>query len=384
MNFYIADVSSIFIPEALDVRRNVRKSVRRGNPADLKRYDYRGIFYDVFNFKDKIILAGPPLYNLAKELRSAEFLIDGVPALQEPVLEDIRRTQRSHLWTQRPAKILELHSDIVRSAVRVNGADTDTFKGRRVLMTLSKNNDLHWISDWARYYVKEHEVDAVLIYDNASDRYRLRDILAELRQVDGLAAAVVVHWPYFYGPQTRGIGPFGNFCQATMLEHARRRFLSEAAGVINADIDELAVTQDGRSVFEHVGDSALGGILFAGRWIEATELPADRTPRHSDYDLFNPDTDACATKWALIPSRIEEKCAWRTHWIQDLQLPTSPAVQFRHLKGINTNWQFDRSRVVKYDPARHVRDEPLRAALDRAFGERDERLPQELAMSDAV
>ncbi len=368
MNFRIATVSSVSIPDALNVRRNVRKSVRKGNPSDLARYDYKTLFYDVYNYGDRVVLAGPPLYNLAAHLRAAQFTLDGCDASMLASFADIRRTQRSFILWPQPARWMELTSAIARVTVRIQDADLTTFQNRRVLMTLSKNNELAWIEDWIRFYVTEHDVDAVLIYDNASDQYGLEDILERVRRVKSLKSAIVVNWPYLYGPQSRGIGPFGNFCQATMFEHARRRFLANAAGVINCDVDELVITADGRPIFDHVEESAHGGIRFAGRWVEAIASEDGAERRHRQYDLYDQEAELCATKWAIIPALIDEQCAWRTHWIQDLDLPISPNVLFRHLKGINTNWQYDRNKVVPLRSGRHARDWALRMALERVYG----------------
>ena len=41
----------------------------------------------------------------------------------------------------------------------------------------------------------------MLIYDNGSLSYTPADLLDRLRRVPGLAAVVIVPWPYKFGPQ---------------------------------------------------------------------------------------------------------------------------------------------------------------------------------------
>ena len=52
------------------------------------------------------------------------------------------------------------------------------FAGRNCLMTLSRDNALDWIRDWAAFHVREHGADAVLFFDNGSTDYRPEEILA--------------------------------------------------------------------------------------------------------------------------------------------------------------------------------------------------------------
>lgn len=63
-------------------------------------------------------------------------------------------------------------------------------------------------------------------------------------------------------------GPWDSaYCETGVLEDARRRFLTGAAGVWITTSTKLAVTDDRRSVCDHVADSPIGGIAYAGRWI---------------------------------------------------------------------------------------------------------------------
>ena len=149
----------------------------------------------------------------------------------------------------------------------VQPSDAKVFAGRKVLCTISKDNRLEWIADWAEFHVKAHGADAVLFYDNASTRYTTTDLLALFRSIPGLDAAVVVPWTYKFGPPgNRSKDWDSHHGQYVMLEHARRRFLVDAAAMVNLDVDELVVTDDGVSLFEHLARSAEGALIYPGRW----------------------------------------------------------------------------------------------------------------------
>ncbi len=145
-----------------------------------------------------------------------------------------------------------LQSQMGDMRVPVIEADQKTFAGKRVLLTLSKNNRLEWICDWIRFHQDHHGANAVLLYDNNSTLYSLDELASAIANLPGIEATKVIHWPYKYGPQGHGGGFWdSDFCQSGALEDARWRYLQRARSVLNVDIDELVLPRS-QSVFERV------------------------------------------------------------------------------------------------------------------------------------
>ena len=55
---------------------------------------------------------------------------------------------------------------------------SEIFRGRRVVLAMSRDNELQWIKDWVLFVVRNHGADAVLLYDNASTKYGAEQLSA--------------------------------------------------------------------------------------------------------------------------------------------------------------------------------------------------------------
>ncbi|HUF55507.1 MAG TPA: tetratricopeptide repeat protein [Thermohalobaculum sp.] len=269
--------------------------------------------------------------------------------------------------------------------------------GRRVIMTLSRDNHPDWIGDWIHYHRVHHGCDAVLLYDNASSRWPLG---ALRRHLDALAReipVVLIDWPFSYGVPDYRLRLSHNvvdsvYSQSGMLEHARRRFLASARSVLNADVDELILARRGPGVFEAAETAPNGLVVFEGRWVEnrPVEAQADpvRLPRHADFGYIErSDFTGCNSKWAVVPGRVPEEALWFIHLVYGMAgAASSLDIEMRHFKAINSNWNVDavrsdrtRSAPTEKPPDRLVLDTELRAALEQAFAGRPERRPDEAA-----
>lgn len=332
---------------------------------------------------ERIVLLAPALLNLAAPLRDTEFSTAGV---RRPAR--IRQMDRhAQVWIDVPRGTTTIRGAGPLGEFEVEVADdgADLFRGRRVIFTMSKNNPIEWILDWVRFNRDVHGADAVLIYDNASDRYDSDTLSAALQTVDGIAASAVVEWPFKYGPQGLDSWRFwdSDFCQLGAWEHARWRFLRDACSVMNSDIDELVLSRDGRSVFAAAERSAFGLVRYFGRWVIGAqgytrEVSAASLLRHRDFDLLMPpdyrrsrlvlrrDMNRCFSKWTIVPRRCPENAQWGVHklhgwWPTHL---SDPNFSFRHFREIANNWKYRRDDRPSYDPAIHRRD----GALVEAFG----------------
>ena len=285
--------------------------------------------------------------------------------------------------TSRNTRIrIAIDGPIGRCAIAVQPDMAPLFAGRRVITTLSKDNDLRWIADWVRFYVRVHGADGVLVYDNASTAYTLAELQATLDEASGGAfPALAVDWPFPYGPQGGLAGAVNgveadwdsDFCQTGSLQHARHRFLRHARSVLNVDIDELVLGTTGESVFAATEQARGGFIKFPGLWI-GTHAPAGverATCRHADFvcrDL--PDELACPPKWCLVPGKADRLTdSWSVHNLFGAKAnrTLSATFAYRHMRGITNSWKEDRWAADGADPALLPRDHALEAAF-RAAG----------------
>ena len=303
-----------------------------------QQFDAETLFYDAFFAPTgtHVVTVGPPPLNLRP-------LIDRMRVVALPSgvscgfrVEEMDRTARLWIAVPRGTDRLSVSSELGEFAIAPRRNLCGRFAGRRVLFTLSKNNRLEWIVDWIRYHRDIHGADAVLIYDNASTEYAPATLAGALAAVPGIEAACVVAWPFKYGPQGLDARRFwdSDFCQSGALEHARWCFLAAARSAMNADIDELVVSRDGRSVFEAAERAPFGVVRYRGAWvpgIEATtRTPTDRLPlRHRDFEhVLEPRRvwrwgvvpayeDRCPPKWVVVPRRCPDHAQWSVHSVKN-------------------------------------------------------------------
>jgi hypothetical protein len=365
MEVFIINPSPMVAPEeSLLERMPPRPPESRQAGYDLA-FDRKTLFYDVFRVGSRVMLIGPPLRNLQSAVKSA--FNDKCVAAQ---VLDLDRAGRSLFECDSRAQSITLDFPDF-SVCAVIGADgAELFEDRRAIVTMSKNNCLRWIEDWLTYHVKIHSVDAILLYDNNSDEYcldALRDTLAKVR---GIKVALIVVWNYLRGPSGWPSNIWdSDYCQYGGLEHARWRFLRRARSVLNCDIDELVVSADDRTVFEHAETHEAGLVGFHGRCIENVRLNVEAARhqelRHSMFGYYLADYPRSATKWCTIPTAIADDRQWLVHEISGLPFPRDNALLFRHFKGITTHWKVEKPEC-DYDSSIHRMDFELLEVVRRA------------------
>lgn len=342
------------------------------------RFDWLTLFYDVYRVGEHAVLQGPPLHNFAAYLKEDAALRGKFGLFGSARI--IERRKGSEIWLKSKAEKFRLESRLGTFEIAVQPNLGDEFAGKRVVHTLSKDNDIRWIADWIRFYVRVHGADAALLYDNASTRYDVHELRTRLREAHPGIAIRVVSWPFIYGPQAgpahtvNGVVPDwdSDFCQTGSLQHARHRFLSSARSVLNADIDELVMSSQGRSIFEVTERARDRFVKFEGVWI-STASPSPVRPAESSHgDFFyrdKHDAERCTAKWCLVPGAMDRKTH---HWsIHNVFGSRANAVVFdeflfRHFKGVSNNWKDQRSCAVAFDPDRFEKDEALAQALSGA------------------
>ncbi len=371
--FLVEDVSRLDIPDECPVRRGHPREFPDEVMPPLRNYDYTGLFYDVFLDGRDVHFIGPPMSGFETLLRGAEVRSDRNAAPKTIAIRKMKRCFVGTVRGLRGAERLSLRLGPFERELAVTRSRRKAFRGSKALVAISKNNRLEWIRDWALFHAKMHGVNAVVLYDNASTEYDCDSVLRELKSVPGIDAAVVVRWTMPFGPQRvkselgPGLGAFGNYAQAAMFEHAKRRFLPDAAFTLNVDIDEFVVTDDGRSVFDHVRAERLGGIIIEGQWIETIGLPEKRPPRCFDFRHVDTGSNACSPKWCIENKKIDMSHQWRNHWIQDLELPTAKGVRHRHMRGLGRNVWRREKLVLEPRDGTHVVDAAWDAAVRSVF-----------------
>jgi hypothetical protein len=374
----------ILLPQFTRLRREPTRPFDLRDEKFEAQFDATTLFFDAFRCEanDRIVLLGPPLFNLAPAF--ARMQIIALPSRTHCLFELRHLDRHMQMWLEAPRGTdrLRFSGTLGEFEVAIAQPEPSRFRGRRVIFTLSKDNEIEWIRDWIRFNRDVHGADAVLIYDNDSGRYTKSELLDAVSSVAGIAEATIVQWPFRYGPQgtlARGLWD-SDFCQLGAWEHARRRFLSQARSVMNSDIDELVLCENPGSIFERAERSRFGIARYSGRWVVATGTPSAETlPRHRAFEItlrpqmergrffFKRDRTLCFPKWTLVPQRCPDRTQWKVHTIGGW-LPArlrTPGVSFRHFREIGGNWKYDRKVREDLDPARHIRDEALVGAFNR-------------------
>lgn len=347
-------------------------------------YDFETLFYDVYRCGEYTVLQGPPLFNFQDHLAATEFHAD----FTRRGGAFIDRSSGVEFWLKGDRHDITIDGRLGRVTARVQPDLNHVFRKKRVLFTLSKDNDMQWIKDWVQFHVRIHGAEAVLLYDNASTSYGAQELEAELQRAFPGIIVCVVNWNFKFGPRVwRRREASGNevrisskFCQAGALQHARFRFLQKARSVLNCDIDELVLpSRAGGSVFRAAETSLLGAVHFRGRWIgDAGDGRGQEIPRHGDFARYDvADKVGCPQKWAVVPWRCTRAMTWSAHRVKGLEnyFTRSSRFAYGHFSEITTNWKYNRTaRKAPSDKSRYQLDDALLRAM-RTAGLRGALLP---------
>lgn len=366
--------TTAFLPEDGALRRLPRAPHKQRPATFHERFEDRALVYDCFWHADgaRILLVGPPPMNLRPHYRGASYTAlpsnTKLVARYHPSLSTMI-TELVDVPAETTAVRFEFSGSTFDLPVGANL--TDRFAGRRMLFTMSKDNELGWIAEWARWHAKLHGTDAIVLFDNGSTRYPVGEIEETLLRVPGIARVAVPSWPGKFGmtDHALAINPYwSHFIQISSMSVALRRFGAAAFGLLNCDVDELAATHSGRSIYSYLPEARHGLVVFRGQWVEATGSGG----AHSAFHHRLRDARAARSgprKWVLDPQRrwvqsLRVHPYW--HWVHGRPAfgKTMPEDAFyRHFKGINTNWKEARNHAA--DPAALETDTALIASFER-------------------
>ena len=333
--------SAVGIPGGSPRRRPTRaEHLRSESYAD--RFDADTLYFDVFRQGASVVAVGPPLVNLDDRVSGWAFSSDA-GRLAAPRIVRLDRQHRAEFAVPAGASELIIEDDASRQVVPIGSDLSSVFAGTRAMMTLQLDNDLAWIRDWVRWHVRAHGTDAVVVYDNGSTRYGLRDVLDAISQ-EGIRAAAVVDWSYPFGPQGGGDLPWdSDFTQYGAIEHARRRLLRKAAGMLSVDIDEMVYPARDLTAYECAERAPQGFALFSGVWSYADPDAVGAEVRHADCQWLRPGDADAATKWCAVPSRLPRGAQLGVHGAHGLTMPPTSPLSYWHMRPISTHWKFDRT-----------------------------------------
>ena len=357
---------------ALSADNPIKRAPRapgRARPEEFWRaFDARTLFYDCFRHIDgaRVLLVGPPPLNLKRAFAAARYVARPGGEVLRPRYHESLSTMITEL-VGAPASATSIGVSIAgeRFELPIQPGYTEALRGRKLLFSINRDNDLAWIREWAGFHAQVHGTDAVVLVDNGSRRYTPDEVLATLSSVPGLAFALVPSWTHSFGPIDPAVrtNPYwSRFLQIGSMSVVLRRFGKHAYGLLDCDIDELAGTRSGTSIYDVAKQSRGGLVAFRGVWVEAT-APGTR---HRDYTmrLSDPKAAVCRQrKWALDPSRawvrkLSVHPYW--HWIEGRPLlaKTMPEdALYWHFKGINTNWKLRRTQAP--EAGRGLESDPL-------------------------
>ena len=368
------------------LRRHPPRAPADRQPGYLDLFDFDTLFYDAFRATDPrhAVLIGPPLLNCQGLLDGLTFRLpdrDDVVAWDylpnRSIYQPNFRIRLSHPSLPGADRLL-LEAAGQRIEIPIQPNQSSRFAGRRVILTLSKDNPLPWISDWVEFNTRVHQADAVLVYDNGSTAYCAEELQRHLSSLPGLATAMVVPWPFPYGP---GVGPRNLqdsfYCQPAALEHARWRYCAEAAGVLNNDIDELTVPPPGDSIFGLLERSGRAAIVYPGLWAEGpfSERTDALALRHRDIFYSErwrsiigrafPRRWLLRTKWVAQPARCPDETDWGVHDIYPRQAQSASQEALWKLRTTQILYRHFRLLSAKPGRKRIPRRSALTSTIDR-------------------
>jgi hypothetical protein len=360
--------TSIIVPKPVFLRGGIRREPPR--PVHLRQasydaeYDYTTLFYDTVLAGDSIRLIGPPLNNLQSLIDLDSFHVSNchVPR-QKITLQDANCIQMSHINISG----LDVHAadDLLLSFTLsgqrytscVRPSLSRSLRARKCLLTLSKNNPIHWIAEWAFYYHTVHDINTLVLYDNNSDAYTTTELQNALTKQCPELDIYLVKWDFLYGPQGgywagyHSIPWDSNYCQSGMFEHAKHYLLDQATLVVNHDIDELLLPVEEAPIDDFMVENRLAYVRYSGDWVSPV------TNRHSgsltfrDYVHTETPPRGTSTKWTIKPLLLKnEGLQWETHAIPLIPSQLEPRISHRHFRAISTHWKCDRQSIDKLEP----------------------------------
>lgn len=302
-------------------------------------FDFNTLFYDIVITESATLLYCPKLLNLEKIIKESTFCIDNI----ERPFSIIRYSRYDCIKINQTGAKLSIKNQYFDCNWELRPFDVNRFAGKNCIVTMNKNNQLDWITDFVKFYIKHHRLDTIIIFDNASDAYQVSDLENCLTQT-GVSDFLIVNTPFPYGPILANRNKSLCFLQTALLNLAKEKFLSQSNAVLSVDIDELVWTKN-KTIFQMAQSSLLGVVLFKGEW----RVTADNTAtRHASHHYVDSTLPSCPTKYCYAPKKMLSWLGLSVHKIYlrrkhlrnilNFILTTSGA-GYWHCRSISTHWK---------------------------------------------
>lgn len=364
----VTRISGMVIPQSFGLRRDAPPRGKILSDAFWQNYDCTTLFYMAMHDSAtaKLHLIAPPLMNFAALIPRAQFFVDG-QKLAPPRLRHGEKFDHLVFDAAPKGVTLSMVLDGTEAEMPVHVCDPVRFAGRRVLYTLSKNNDLAWISDWMLWHQRKHKADAVLFVDNDSTSYGPDALRATLGAVEGYDTTMLVQVPLRYGPGAANSTKQsdGEFLQTALMNAFWLLSLRYARAILNVDVDELIVSAKGEAIFDAVENARYGIVMATGQWRYARPGIAD--VRHRDHTRTLPNDSSCPPKYCLRPDGFAARQQLKVHGVSNFKrvpFVNRHDFSFLHCRAISNSWNYTRGNE---DASTMVEDGATRAMLNSVF-----------------
>ena len=374
-------------------------------------FDADTLWYDAIQVGRRLQLICPKLNNLASVVRSARWRIDDKPARLQRIrfcrFHDIVELQASSGQAQKLT--IEMESWLGNSSIAQ--PQPQLFAGLNTVVLMNKNNSLHWIVDFLRFHIYHHRLEGVILMDNGSTLYSLRDLQDAIRPLRGLQQHLIVAAPFKFGPYVpwlekpylllnKKLFHVEKFLQTALLNSVHLRYLSKARAVLNCDVDELAYTPK-TTIFDLAVKNPLGLACLPTLWRYSNIMDSDPTchAAHRLKHITRPEP--CHAKYCIVPCGLMRwfPLFWNLHWLEFEQHEKSVILQllsyrlshalnyffklsslvlcrhakFWHCRSTTTSWKS--GRKLPPPPNQLIPDYECSAALDAVFSSSDSHIP---------
>lgn len=331
-------MNKILLSEVNQPCRVATRSAELRQENFVESFDATTFVYDIFQSSNKTYLIAPP-----SKLEAWDYFFN-LATFDGKKIYDIDysffKNKVSKLIINFPVNEIRWDGKLIRPRSRVV-----TKKINNAVYTLQKNNNLTWIKDWANWYINNHAVDTVIIYDNSSEAYSLEELRKQLLTLN--AQVILESVPFNYGPGAyNGSAWDSDFLQYAMFEHTRYFYMENNGIFINSDIDELLVTNNQQPIHTKLIENQKY-ISYSGKWLHLDpDLVNDSVITHNSHNRLDPETN-CPDKWTANLGLLPDNTFLRVHDIQGENVKpinTQEAIYLHH-KQISTNWKVNRKGI---------------------------------------
>lgn len=334
-------LQTLRIDHSAGISRAVPSDVAVLSAAFFEQYDNETLFYDLIDLGQcHYCLVAPPLYNLRPVLDT--MLTKCAPSIRVSVRH--RHAYDEIYLTVPPADDTSFRRNLTEKFnLQPSSIDPSLFSGRRVLFTQNKNNNLEWLQYWMAFHHKHHGADALMLFDNNSDRYSLDTLRSTLLDQPGFASVRIVGSDHRYMPSAATCTNMHSclFLQSALMRIARLRWLSHAASILSCDIDELVIHDEGKSVFQAAEKSWFGAEVFNGAWTYPFGQAGD--VKHDDHKFIRLSDPISRSKYCYRPRSYMGRGELHVHTVHGAmrnqflnQMKKTSAFQYLHCTGIST------------------------------------------------